>query len=433
MVELLYMKKLFIIFFLGLLFCNTGFAESYYFKGCKISNAVTGNYIINLKKNVIEVELIAIDGKVQNFYDKIKSIEKNKIISQKIKSVKGENLYYQYFLNSKSRSVIKLEYKRETGLDIDLFNLFARRESHCANIKADWNKLKIDEAKISKEQKEILKAQEKIKEEQSSLAECQGNNYKQWTNCKGSYKTETKHKYSGLFRDGKIIKGISIYPGGSKYVGEFKNYKPHGYGTFVWANGDKYYGQWKDGKSHGDGTKIWKNGRKYLGKFKNDKLHGKGTLFYTDGKKYTGEFLNGKRHGEGTFTYSDGTAYIGKFIAGKEQGLGECISKDGSAIPCISKTDTQTKKFVGKDTRNISIVAKKWVRISQYETNKKKGKKIMDKLKADFEAKASELCAEKGAYNVLEKKLDVLEIDKTPAYGLETKLKIGINGVVECL
>ena len=84
MVELLYMKKLFIIFFLGLLFCNTGFAESYYFKGCKISNAVTGNYIINLKKNVIEVELIAIDGKVQNFYDKIKSIEKNKIISQKI-------------------------------------------------------------------------------------------------------------------------------------------------------------------------------------------------------------------------------------------------------------------------------------------------------------------------------------------------------------
>ena len=89
------MKKFLIIFFLGLLFCNTGFAESYYFKECKISNAVTGNYIINLKKNIIEVELIAIDGKVQNFFDEIKSIEKNKIISLKIRSVKGENLYYQ--------------------------------------------------------------------------------------------------------------------------------------------------------------------------------------------------------------------------------------------------------------------------------------------------------------------------------------------------
>ena len=98
-------------------------------------------------------------------------------------------------------------------------------------------------------------------------------------------------------------------------------------------------------------------------------MHGAGTLFYPDGKKYRGEFINGKRHGKGTFIYTDGTAYIGKFIAGKEEGLGECISADGSSIPCTSKKDTQVKDFSGKDTRNISIVAKKWIRISQYETN----------------------------------------------------------------
>ena len=161
-------------------------------------------------------------------------------------------------------------------------------------------------------------------------------------------------------------------------------------------------------------------------------MHGKGTLFYPDGKKYVGEFINGKRHGEGTFTYADGTGYIGKFIAGKEEGVGECVGKDGSSIACKSKIDTQVKDFSGKDTRNISIVAKKWVRISQYETNSKKGKKIMDKLKANFDAKALELCSTKGNYNVLEKKIEVLEIDETPAYGLETKLKIGISGVVEC-
>ena len=51
---------------------------------------------------------------------------------------------------------------------------------------------------------------------------------------------------------------------------------------------------------------------------------------------------------------------------------------------------------------------------------------------ADFEAKALELCDSKSNYNILEKKIEVLEIDETPAYGLETKLKIGINGVVEC-
>ena len=426
------MKKTLIMLSLGLLFCNTSFAELYFFNECKINNAVTGNYTINIEKNVIEVTLKTVDSKVQNFTDKIKLIEKDKIISEKIKSGKGEELYYQYFLNSKSKSVIKLQYKKESGLDMDIFKLDEKRVSYCTDVKADWNKQKIEEAKISKEQKQILKVQEEIKKEQSALIKCQNNDYKQWTNCKGSYKTETGHKYTGLFEDGKILKGISIYPGGAKYVGQFKNSTPHGYGTFIWKNGDKYYGEWKDGKNHGNGTKIWKNGREYVGTFKNDKLHGEGTLFYPDGKKYTGKFINGKRHGKGTFSYPDGTAYVGQFIAGKEEGEGKCISKDGLSIKCTGKTDTQVSDFSGKDTRNISIVAKKWVRISQYESNSKRGKKIMDKLKKDFETKALELCSSKGNYNILEKKIEVLEIDETPAYGLETKLKIGINGVVEC-
>ena len=93
----------------------------------------------------------------------------------------------------------------------------------------------------------------------------------------------------------------------------------------------------------------------------------------------------------------------------------------------------KSKDFSGKDTRNISIVAKKWIRVSQYEENTKKGKKIMDKLKTSFETKALELCSPKANYKVLDKKLEVLEIDETPAYGLETVVKVGINGVVECI
>ena len=426
------MKKILFLLPLYLFFCNASLAETYYFKECKISNAVTGSYIINLDKNIIEVELRSIDGNVQNFADKIQSIEKKKIISEKIKSGKGAEIYYQYFLNSKSKSVIKLQYKKESGVDMEIFRLNDKRISFCADVKTDWNKRKIQETKLSKEQEQILKAQEKIKKEQNSLMKCKGNDYKEWTDCKGAYKTKTGHKYEGLFKDGKILKGISIYPGGAKYIGTFKDYEPDGYGTFFWTNGDKYYGEWKGGKSHGNGTKVWDNGRKYLGTFKDDKLHGKGTMFYPDGKKYAGEFINGKRHGEGTFTYTDGRAYIGTFVAGKEKGVGICISEDGETVPCTSKTETQTKEFSGKDTEKISIVAKKWVRISQYETNTKRGKKIMDKLKADFEIKALELCAAKGSYDVLRKNIEVLEVDETPAYGLETKLKLGINGVVEC-
>ena len=177
------MKRVLFIAILNIFFCNLSFAESYYFKECIISNAVEGNYVIDINKNVIEVELRAADGAVQNFKDKIKLIEKNKITSEKIKSAQGENLYYQYFLNSDSKSVLKLQFKREKGSDIDLYNLYDKRQSLCKNVKADWDKKKIDEVKISKEKKEILKAQvkyidllvAKVAELEKRLAELENN------------------------------------------------------------------------------------------------------------------------------------------------------------------------------------------------------------------------------------------------------------------
>ena len=426
------MKKTITLLLFGLLFTTNAYTQTYYFKNCKLSNAVTGSYIINIKKNVIEVELKRQDGVTQNFADKIQTIETEKIVSEKIKSEKSDELYYQYFLNSKSQTVTKLEYIRQKGIDMDIFKLNSKRRTHCLNVKADWDKEKIEKAKVKKEQEEILKAQEELKKEQEAIFKCQGSDINKWKDCKGTYKSETGHEYTGLFKNGKIVKGISIYPGGSKYVGQFLNFKPEGYGTFLWDNGDRYYGYWKNGKAHGKGTKLWMDGREYAGTFENDKLHGEGNLYYPDGKKYEGEFLDGKRHGEGTFTYPDGTAFVGKFISGKQEGLGTCINVDGSSVPCKSKGETQAQDFSGKDTRNISIVAKKWIRISQYEANSKKGKKIMDKLKTDFDVKAEELCLPK-TYNTLDRKIEVLEVDETPAYGLETKLKVGINGTVECI
>ena len=425
------MKKVLFAFILAFLCSNSAYAESYFFKNCKLSNAVVGNYTINLDKNVIEVVLKRQDGVVQSFSDKIKTVEKNKIVSEKIKSEKSEELYYQYFLNSDTQTVTKLEYIKQGGADLNVYKLSSKRRTRCLDVKSDWDKKKVDKAKVEKEQEEILKAQEELRKEQEKIFECQGDDISKWKDCKGSYKSETGHEYKGMFKNGKIIKGISLYPGGSKYVGEFINFKPDGYGTFLFANGDRYYGNWKNGKANGEGTKLWSDGREYAGTFKNDELHGEGNLYYPNGKKYVGEFLNGKRHGEGTFTYPDGTAFIGKFIEGQQQGLGTCINVDGSSIPCQSKGETQTQDFSGKDTRKISIVAKKWIRISQYEANSKKGKKIMDKLKSDFEIKAKEVCLPK-TYETLDKKIEILEVDETPAYGLETKVKVGINGVVEC-
>jgi hypothetical protein len=431
------MKKITIsLFLLILLMSSRVYSESFYFNGCKLSNVVVGNYTVNLEKNIIETTLKSVDGTVQKFSDGIKSIEKDQIISKKIKSAKGKKIYFQYFLNSKSKSIIKLQYKKQGEDDMSLFKLMEKKESYCTDIKSDWDKVKIDKVKITKEQKKILDAQKKLKKEQNTLASCQGNDIKEWTNCKGKHQTAEGHKYDGVFKKGEIIKGLSLYAGGAKYVGDFKNFLPHGYGNFIWKNGDKYFGEWQNGKSHGVGTKVWKDGKEYSGDFKNDKLHGQGSFYYPDGKKFVGKFIDGKRHGEGTFTYPDGSAFIGKFSAGKQIGLGECIKVDGTSLPCKSKADAQTPVKIndlsGKDIKNISIIAKKWVRVSQYESNTKKGKKIMDKLKSDFEKSADEMCVGKNNYKVLEKNIEVVDIDETPAYGLETKLQLAINGVIEC-
>ena len=95
------MKKNLITLLLSLLFCNTSFAESYYFKGCKLSNAVSGDYIINFDKNVIEVNLKAIDGTIQNYSDKIKIIEQKKIVSEKIKKRKRRKYLLPIFFKFK--------------------------------------------------------------------------------------------------------------------------------------------------------------------------------------------------------------------------------------------------------------------------------------------------------------------------------------------
>ena len=64
---------------------------------------------------------------------------------------------------------------------------------------------------------------------------------------------------------------------GSKYVGEWRDDKPHGQGTYTFADGENYVGEFKDDKSHGQGTFTWFDGSKFVGKF-NDGDQQQGTF-----------------------------------------------------------------------------------------------------------------------------------------------------------
>ena len=134
------MKKIFATFFLIFLFCDTGFAQNYYFKDCKLSEAVSGDYLIDLKTNTIKVTLKSIDGTVQEFIDKIKLVTKDRIVSEIVQQ-KNKKFATQYFLDSNSKSVIRQLYKRE--IEIDLVRPEGPRKiGYCANVKSGWYKSK---------------------------------------------------------------------------------------------------------------------------------------------------------------------------------------------------------------------------------------------------------------------------------------------------
>ena len=424
------MKEVLFTIFLSLVFCNTGFAESYYFKKCKLSENASGDYLIDFDKNVIKVTLKTKDGISQELTDKIKLITKDQIVSDIIQNKTNKKYYLQYNLNVASKSIIRQRYIKKSK-DAFLLPIGPKKQAYCANVKANWNMEEWDANK--KEEAEAKKKQEESLQIESNLTECQGSDSRQWTNCKGAYTTENRYKYVGKFKDGKILIGTATYSGGARYVGEFKNDEPHGQGTFTYSDGSKYFGEWKAGKGHGQGIKTWKDGRKYTGGFKNDEPHGQGTFIYPDGSKYFGQYKDGKRHGEGTLTYSDGKTYIGQFVAGLAYGKGLCINQDGSSVECKILKIAKGETSAGKNRRSITIETKKWVKLSEYDSASGKGKKIMDQLENNFSAKASELCSSTVNFNILEKRMEILEIDETPAFGIEPKIKIGINGVVECI
>tara|TARA_B100002051_G_C16733831_1_gene639901 strand:+ start:1651 stop:2931 length:1281 start_codon:yes stop_codon:yes gene_type:complete len=422
-------KKLTCAILFSLFISNFAKAETYYFKNCELDNKSYENYIIDISKKEINVVLVQNNEIIQKFTDKIKIVEDNRVISEIIESKKIKNFYVQYYLDIKSKSVVRQAYqKKGDGILRPTGN---KKKILCKKIKADWNLKKIEKSTDDKEKKEMQETQEKILrkelEKLTSAVKCPGSDPTKWNNCKGIHIDVNKVKYIGKFKDGEIIKGLALYPGNAKYEGDFKNYKPHGQGIFNYSDGSLYFGYWINGKAEGTGTKKWSDGNKYKGEFKNDLPNGKGTFEFSDGTIYSGEFKNGKRHGKGNITYPDGSAYLGQFIDGEEHGQGTCFDENGKNVDC--KKDISS---TGRDTHNISFTSKKWIKLSDYETESGKGGKIVNQLRENFDTEASTICSENKKMEVLEKKLEVIEIDETPAFGLEPKLKIGIVGVVEC-
>ena len=77
--------------------------------------------VLQNKTDAPSLELFSDIYWLKNDFDR--AILYRKKAKEKIKSEKSDELYYQYFLNSKSQTVTKLEYIRQKGIDMDIFKL----------------------------------------------------------------------------------------------------------------------------------------------------------------------------------------------------------------------------------------------------------------------------------------------------------------------
>ena len=110
------MHKVIIILFFGLFFCNTSFGESYYFNKCKLNENLSADYLIDIDKKIIISKITTTEGKTQELNDKIKLISKDQIISEIIQNVKNKKYYLQYYLDTKTESVVRQRYvQKEKG------------------------------------------------------------------------------------------------------------------------------------------------------------------------------------------------------------------------------------------------------------------------------------------------------------------------------
>ena len=100
---------------------------------------------------------------------------------------------------------------------------------------------------------------------------------------------------------------MQSFANGDKYVGEFKDDKRTGQGTYTWADGDKYVGEYKDDKRTGQGTYTYASGDKYVGEYKDDKNHGQGTYTFADGSKWIGAWENDNLNGYAITYYANGS------------------------------------------------------------------------------------------------------------------------------
>jgi hypothetical protein len=180
----------------------------------------------------------------------------------------------------------------------------------------------------------------------SELPACPSSGY--WHKCFGTYTFDPNSKWSGdkylgEFRNNKFDgQGTYYFSNGDIFVGKYIDNVPNGRGTYYYLadnkfKGDKFVGEYRNGIRNGQGTYYFLannefKGDKFVGEYKDSMPNGQGTYYYLadnefKGDKFVGEYRDGTRNGIGTYYYltdneSKGSKFVGEYRDDKRHGHG---------------------------------------------------------------------------------------------------------------
>ena len=118
--------------------------------------------------------------------------------------------------------------------------------------------------------------------------------------------------YKGIWKNNEKQTGKMIYANGEIYDGSFLHNLKGCEGKMTYANGDIYKGIWQNNKKQ-NGKMIYANGEIYEGKWENDKKYGNGKFISSNGEIYEGEFIDNIRYGKGKLILFDDFVYDAQF------------------------------------------------------------------------------------------------------------------------
>jgi len=130
-------------------------------------------------------------------------------------------------------------------------------------------------------------------------------------------------------------------------------------------NGDVYLGEWRDGRKNGQGTYTYKsNGQKYEGEWIDDKASGLGTFTYSDGIKYVGEWKDGKRQGQG-IEYAVNGSIINQGLWIDNQFAGTTISQQVTA----PNFEVERNRAEAEEAQRKQVELESQLALAQQKTN----------------------------------------------------------------